>query len=143
MGIFNTITLRLPRVQKLLPPQPKLTLLPSAFTNIPDTHTHKKNQHNPTPQICLKIGIPSPRLEARPAEAVLRARPSSVGRLLSMLPREAVPSSVQRRSLVLETLPPNPASKASTSPKSTAAMTSSSPPPSARKSEPPSPTSGN
>merc|ERR1712098_567336 len=52
-------------------------------------------------------------------------------------------SSVQRRSLVLETLPPSPASKASTSPKSTAATTSSSPPPSARKSEPPSPTSGN
>merc|ERR1712098_362616 len=70
-------------------------------------------------------------------------RPSSVGRLLSMLPREVALSSVQRRSLVLETLPPSPASKASTSPKSTAATTSSSPPPSARKSEPPSPTSGN
>lgn len=39
--------------------------------------------------------------------------------------------------------PRNPASKANTSPKSTAATTSSSPPPSARKSAPPSPTNAN
>jgi len=86
-------------------PQPQQHLINPLSTTIDLPTKRSKTSQHKKPTTCQTIGIPLPRLEARPvAQAVVHGRLSFEGRLLWMLLNEVEVWLVPRRNMLLVTL---------------------------------------